>query len=364
MRKVLFLSTVVFILIFSGCDKDSEKTDINDSDQIENSDNTLLDNETNDDSIANDTNETQDNSGTVDNNEKPDDSSVDDNGTADKDETIDNSEAPDDDTTVTKEYIGGYTKATEDVFRSIPAEKINAAKEKLHIAYFHSSHGSRVITGMEGLKNYKAGDDTLYDFTTNGTPVAGKLDIFDDYRGGNDLSAKDTVEGNDRTQWYNETVTFLADEANSDINVLMWSWCNPGGHDHQKYIDDFEQLISDYPDITFVFMTGHPNGDGPSAVTNSAYHGHILIREHCEKNNRFLIDYWDIETHGMDGIYYPNANDNGVSDGTEFYKDWQTAHPGEYFENSCAHTDEDQELTCNRKAYTAWWVWTRIAEDM
>jgi hypothetical protein len=28
---------------------------------------------------------------------------------------------------------------------------------------------------MSGLKNYKAGDDTLYDFTTDGTPVAGNL---------------------------------------------------------------------------------------------------------------------------------------------------------------------------------------------
>ena len=36
-----------------------------------------------------------------------------------------------------------------------------------------------------------------------------------------------------------------------------------------------------------------------------------LIRAHCEAHDRFLIDYWDIETHGMDGTYYPNANDDG-----------------------------------------------------
>lgn len=352
MRKVLFFITIM-IFILAGCKEDSKKTEDGDIDQAQKADNEIVDNETNDNN-------------TVDNNEIKDESCPDEYEDPDtgNDDLADENETPDEDTAVVKEFVAGFEVATEEAFRSIPAEKINAAKEKLHIAYFHSSHGSRVITGMEGLKNYKAGDDTLYDFSTDGTPVAGKLDIFDDNRGSNDLSAKDSVEENDHTQWYNETVTFLKDSANSDINVLMWSWCNPAGHDHQKYIEDMEQLIADYPDITFVFMTGHPNGDGESAAANSAYHGHFLIREHCEKNNRFLIDYWDIETHSMDGTYYPAADDNGVSAGTEFYKNWQTTHPGEFFENSCAHTDEDQHLTCNRKAYASWWVWARIAEDM
>jgi len=361
MKSVLII-LALFLVMGTGCSKDSEKTK-NDSDQITN-DIETADNETPDNAEINDTNENQDENGIVDNNTKPDDSTADENTVNDENGAPDESEISDNDTVTPKEFIAGYMKATEDVFRAIPVAKINAAKEKLHIAYFHSSHGSRVITGMEGLKSYKTGDNTLYDFTTNGTPVADKLDIFDDSRGGNDLSVKEVIEANDHTQWFNETVTFLEDANNSDINVLMWSWCDPAGHNHQKYLDDMEQLITDYPQITFVFMTGHPNGDGESETANSAYQGHKLIRAHCEKNNRFLIDYWDIETHAMDGTYYPNANDNGVADGTEFYKDWQSLHPGEFFENSCAHTDEDQELTCNRKAYASWWVWTRIAEEM
>jgi len=276
-------------------------------------------------------------------------------------------------------YIADHTVAKESVLRSIPVSAINAAKDNLHIAYFHSSHGSRVITGMTGLKSYKTGDDTLYDFSTNGTPVSGKLDIDDDYVGGNDLSAKDGITSG-HTQWYHETVTFLDDSANADINVVMWSWCNPAGHDHQQYIDDYEDLISQYGvggskigtgggekpvPVTFVFMSGHPNGDGESASDTSAYHCHSLVRQHCLANNRFMIDYWDIETHGMDDVYYPYADDNGVdtnaSPDYEFYKAWQTAHSGEFFPNSCAHCSDDQELTCNRKAYAAWWVWARIA---
>ncbi|HQI04584.1 MAG TPA: hypothetical protein PL195_04925 [bacterium] len=358
MKKAWFMVIAALFVLNAGCEKSSTKAE-NDADLYQPVDKEAVadDEETADNNGVTDNNVTPDENGTTDNNGQPDDPSVDENGVNDE------NGIPDEDTSAEKEFVAGYEKATEDVFRSIPVAKINAAKEKLHIAYFHSSHGSRVITGMQGLKNYKDGDDTLYDFTTNGTPVAGKLDIYDEYEGGNDLSVKEVVEGNGYSQWYNETVAFLAEAGNSDINVLMWSWCNPDGHNHQKYIDDMEKLITDYPDITFVFMTGHPNGDGESETANSAYQAHMLIRKHCEENNRFLIDYWDIETHGMEGTYYPNANDNGVSDSTEFYKAWQTSHPGEFFENSCAHTDEDQELTCNRKAYAAWWIWARIAEE-
>jgi len=44
--------------------------------------------------------------------------------------------------------IADHTVSKESVLRSIPIVAINAAKTNLHIAYFHSSHGSRIITGM------------------------------------------------------------------------------------------------------------------------------------------------------------------------------------------------------------------------
>lgn len=275
-------------------------------------------------------------------------------------------------------YLADHTVATESAMRSIPEAAIQAAKSSLHIAYFHSSHGSRVVTGMNGLMNYKDGDDTLYGLTTNGIAQDGKLDIDDHYQGGNDLSAKDTVTDG-HTQWYHETVDYLEDFANDHINVLMWSWCNPAGHDHQQYIDDMEDLIARFGEggsqigsgpgytretpVTFVFMSGHPNGDGENLSATSAYHCHTLVKQHCLDNNRFLLDYWDIETHGMDDVYYPYADDNGVDQNSnyEFYKAWQNVNPESYFDNSCAHCSGDQELTCNRVAYASWWLWARIA---
>ncbi len=37
----------------------------------------------------------------------------------------------------------------------ISDEWIDSAKAKLHIAYGHTSHGSQLITGMDGLENWK-----------------------------------------------------------------------------------------------------------------------------------------------------------------------------------------------------------------
>jgi len=275
--------------------------------------------------------------------------------------------------------IADHTVSREAILRAIPADAVAAARSDLHIAYFHTSHGSRVIDGMAGLMDFRNdapfADATNFAFTTDGNPVPGALDIHDHYDGW-DLSVSETIEANDHTAWFNRTTAFLLDSANADVNVIMWSWCDPAGHDHQKYLDDMEALIGMYGEggsrigsgeeqretpVTFVFMTGHPNGDGESEEDHSAWQAHRLIRQHCEENNRFLIDYWDIETHGMDDTYYPGANDNGVEGETSFYLDWQAAHPGDYFENGCAHADEGQELTCNRIAYAAWWIWARLA---
>ncbi|MBP7735609.1 MAG: hypothetical protein KA369_06505 [Spirochaetes bacterium] len=123
-----------------------------------------------------------------------------------------------------------------------------------------------------------------------------------------------------------------------------------------------ETLITEYPAVTFVFMTGHPNGDGESVGTTSAYHCHTLITEHCQINNRYCIDYWSIETHDMNDNYYATANDDGIAGSVSFYYDWMTSHDEgtDYYGCSCAHTT-NQRITCNRIAYAAWWIWARVA---
>lgn len=245
--------------------------------------------------------------------------------------------------------IADYRVARESVLRSIPQSAIDAAKNNLKIYFFHTSHGSRVVTGMSGLLNYKSGDSAKFAFTSGGSPVSGSL-YFQE--AGYDLSANEGT-------WDASVRTYL--NAHPEINVVMGSWCDPADHDHYSYITRMEALIAEYPTITFVFMTGHPNGDGENLIGNTAYHCHATVAEHCRTHNRYCIDYWSIETHGMDDVYYPYANDDGESGSTDFYGNWIGLHTiGEdYYSCSCAHAD--QPVTFNRIAYAAWWIWARIA---
>ncbi len=55
---------------------------------------------------------------------------------------------------------------------------------------------------------------------------------------------------------------FWTTRHNSHINVIMWSWCSINDHDAQRYVDNMEILIAEYPDVDFVFMTGHAEGQG------------------------------------------------------------------------------------------------------
>ena len=100
----------------------------------------------------------------------------------------------------------------------IPASAITEAKSRLHIAYGHTSHGSQLIDGMEGLVTFMnrfpndAYADDLFAFNSGGS--GGALDLRDTpFSGASDL-------GNpNRTAWSSATRTYLAD--NPTVNVIV-----------------------------------------------------------------------------------------------------------------------------------------------
>ena len=267
--------------------------------------------------------------------------------------------------------IANETIAHEDILRSIPEEYINAARNDLHIAYQHTSHGTHVSYGMFGLPDYKAGDDTRFAITNN-NPQDDKLDFRDNAM---ESYAEAGVDASDLSR--NETAfiqasrNYLDDPDNSEINVVMWSWCNIAGHDVAvNYIPGMQTLINEYPSVAFIFMTGHANKDanlGDGNPKNQA----DLINNYCEENKFYCLDYYGIDTHDMAGNYWEDAGDDGNSSaGGNFYANWQNSHSvGDgYFENKYlpgsvvtygAHNT--QHITANRKAYAMWYILATIA---
>ncbi|HHO77265.1 MAG TPA: hypothetical protein ENN05_12675 [Deltaproteobacteria bacterium] len=240
----------------------------------------------------------------------------------------------------------------------IPEEWIEEAKDYLNIAYGHTSHGSQLTTGMTGLVSFM-GD--LYAY--NSTGLSGALELHDSpFSGASDL-------GNpDRTAWAAATRTYL--DAHADINVIIWSWCGQVSNstltDIETYLDLMSGLEHDYPDVYFVYMTGHLDGTG---LDGNLYLRNEQIREYCRENDKILYDFADIETYDPDGTYFGDripddacaydTDNDGIRDGN-WAIEWQESHAqGEdWYSCSSAHS---QPLNANLKAYAAWWLWARIA---
>ena len=294
-------------------------------------------------------------------------------------------EDPDNETTDL--CIADYRVAKESILRGIPEEYIEKARTTLHIAYQHTSHGTQVARGIFGLPDYKEGDDLLFGITNN-APETGKLDFHDNALSSYGVPGVDASDlSRNETAFIQATRNFLDDNANDNINVIMWSWCNIAGHlPVVNYLPGMDSLISEYGEggtktgigeglrqhpVTFIFMTGHANlesnaGDGKPKDQAE------LITEYCRENDQYCLDYYSIDTYDMRDNYWEDSGDDGNSAayGGNFYMDWQNAHQlGKgWYENKNAPGGDvvfgahnSQHITANRKAFAMWWILARIA---
>ncbi len=236
----------------------------------------------------------------------------------------------------------------------IPENYITQAKQTYRIAYGHTSHGSQIVSGMSliqsSLFSYGTGTGQLY-FRDNGIPGASDL-------------------GNpDRTTWASATRNLLNNNTNN-INMIIWSWCgqaNTTEANIQIYLDLMNQLESDFPNIKFVYMTGHlypPSGGGCEGGNNNLRNEQI--RQFCLNNGKILFDFADIESYNPDGEYFL---DDCSDDGCNYYNsqgakignwavEWCAANPGQCEDCSCAHS---HCLNCQQKGKAFWWMMARIS---
>ena len=242
----------------------------------------------------------------------------------------------------------------------IPEFAIVLAKQNLHIAYCHTSHGSQLTDGMTGLigqSNLIGYKGDIYDWNNGG--YDGALDLHDQFIGGD-------LGHNGDTSWAPETRTYL--NSNPDVNVIIYSWCG-GCSDNtyegiQTYLDKMNELETDYPNVMFVYMTGHRDIWADEVLKTNNQH----IREYCIANDKILYDFADIESYDPDGNYYEFVHDNcnyyDDGNGTTLLGNWatewqETHEEGVYwYDCSAAHT---QALNGNLKAYAAWWLLCRLA---
>jgi hypothetical protein len=110
-----------------------------------------------------------------------------------------------------------------------------------------------------------------------------------------------------------------------------------------------EQLEVDYPDVTFIYMTGHLDGSG---VAGNLYARNNQIRAYAVANNKVLFDFADIESYDPDGNYYPDASDD-----CGWCSTWCASHSCPAC-GSCAHS---HCFNCYLKGKAFWWMMARIS---
>jgi hypothetical protein len=239
-------------------------------------------------------------------------------------------------TTVTGTLIADHTAAA--AFDRIPAASVQAAHTRFHIFFGHTSHGSQIVTGLDML----ARENGSLAFNAG----AGTLTLEEEY---GDLGGLWDLPN---PAWIDQTRQALRRPGNN-INVVMWSWCG-GVSDNTAagingYLQRLDALEREYPNVVFIYMTGHLDGTGAGG---NLWARNDQIRAYCRTNGKILYDFADIESYDPDGNLHA-----GGTDWCEWCEAWCLTHTCPTCED-CAHS---VCFNCYQKGRAFWWLLARLA---
>ena len=250
----------------------------------------------------------------------------------------------------------------------MPLAAILNARNTLHVAYAHTSHGSQVTDGMTALDPFMDAGGLGLSYPPHtfawarraGRHGAGHRRLL--RRGRSGQSRPPT--------WAAAREPTSTSSANADVNVVMWSWCGQADTtpaEHRPVPEPDERSGDRLPrrdvrlhDRARQRLLDHrqslPAEPADPRLLRRQQQGPLRLRRHRElRPGRQLLRRQagdrQLRLRQRRQRHAPTAT--GPSTGkTEHEQDV------DWFDCSCAHS---QSLNGNRKAYAAWSLWTSIA---
>jgi hypothetical protein len=247
-------------------------------------------------------------------------------------------------------------------FDEIPEYWLGQAKQ-LKFHYGHTSHGAQLTVGLDRIDNIYSG----FEFLLGKGYVPASQDAFclfdGTYVNGSYDEAVQPEDYWEGEQGRNCTRFVLNNYQNINVSMFMWCWQMRSVNISyvEEYLAAMEQLEQEYPDITFIYATGHSQ-----TYTGHHYYGHLgngylpinqrnndRIRQYCRNNNKILFDFGDIDNwwynadldqwtcgySSHDGVDYPREHDH-------------------YNIDEAGHTSFEN---CENKGKAVWYMLARIA---
>lgn len=231
----------------------------------------------------------------------------------------------------------------------IPLFWIDSAQllQKWH--YAHTSHGSQLTTGLERIEN----NDPDYDIAigySNLPYVQDALCVFD----GQETHTYITPEEYWRTK---EGMDLTRDVLNNNpsINVSQWSWCcqmnSYSEEDVQAYLDSISLLETEFPGVSFVYMTGNAQATGSGGYNR--YLRNEQVRQYCQDNDKALFDFADLDA------WWYNPDTQEWEQNTYNYNGFDVPVEHSQFNgNQAGHTTYE---SCEQKGRAVWWLMAKLS---